>query len=228
MNEFLYKRSPLHTLLSRLAWFYIHFVGFTSRIAVKGGVTLPGSVIYAIWHRQQIPIIYLLRNRGLCALVSKSKDGEYMARILKHFGSNFVRGSTSSGSFMSLRGLIKAAHDGCSLAITPDGPRGPVFKAQPGAVYLAQKTGMPVIPIAFALSKMKALGSWDRYIVPLPFGRIQVVYGAPFTVTETDDIPPKALELENILNSLTKEAEGLLEKFPTKKEAVTDAVQNRQ
>jgi len=155
-------------------------------------------------------MIYLHRNRNLCGLISKSKDGEYMARILKRFGFSFVRGSTTSGGFLSLRGLIKAARGGQSIAITPDGPRGPVFKVQPGAVYLAQKAGIPVIPCACALSKKKILRSWDKYQFPLLFGRIQAVYGAPFFVSETDDVPAKAVELENILNALTTEAEELL------------------
>jgi len=133
-----------------------------------------------------------------------------MARILRRFGFSFVRGSTTSGGFLSLRALIKAARSGFSLAITPDGPRGPVFKVQPGAIYLAQKAGIPVIPCACALSKKKVLRSWDKYQFPLPFGRIQTVYGAPFRVGETDDVPAKAVELEGVLNALTEEAERLL------------------
>jgi len=210
MNELLYKRSIPHTLLSWLAWLYIQLIGFTSKISIKGIKDHPGAAIYALWHRQEVLMIYLHRNRGICGLVSKSKDGEYMARILKRFGFTFVRGSTTSGGFMSLRGLIKAARNGCSIAITPDGPRGPVFKVQPGVVYLAQKAGAPLIPVACALSKKKILPSWDRYQFPLPFGRIQAVYGAPFTVTETDDAAAKTAELEHILNALTAEAETLL------------------
>lgn len=151
-------------------------------------------------------MIYLQRNRGMCGLVSKSNDGEYMARILRLFGFSIVRGSTTSGGFTSLRGLIKAARDGCSLAITPDGPRGPVFKVKPGVIYLAKKAGIPIIPTACTLSKKKIIRSWDRFQFPLPFGRIQAFYGAPLFVAATDDITAKAVELENILNSLTEEA----------------------
>ena len=199
---------PPHSLLSALAWLYVHLIALTSKIYVKGDGTLPG--IYTIWHRQEVLMIYLQRGRNLVGLISKSKDGEYMARILKRFGFSFVRGSTTSGGFLSLRALIKAARGGYSLAITPDGPRGPVFKVQPGAIYLAQKAGIPVIPCACALSKKKILRSWDKYQFPLPFGRIQTVYGAPFHVAETDDVPAKAAELESVLNALTEEAERLL------------------
>jgi len=210
MNELLYKNSFPHALLSGLAWLYVHFIALTSRISVKGDGTLPG--IYTIWHRQEVIMTYAQRGRNLVGLISKSKDGEYMARILQRFGFSFVRGSTTSGGFLSLRSLIKAARGGFSLAITPDGPKGPVFKVQPGAIYLAQKAGIPVIPCASAYAKKKILRSWDKYQFPLPFGRIQVVYGAPFYVAETDDVPAKAVELENVLNALTAEAEDLLSK----------------
>jgi len=210
MNELLYKNSFPHTVLSALAWLYIQLIGKTSRITVKGDNKYPGTALYALWHRQEVLMIYLHRNRGICGLVSKSKDGEYMARILKRFGFTFVRGSTTTGGIMALRGLIKAARDGYSVAITPDGPKGPIFKVQPGIVYLAQKAGVPIIPAACALSKKLILGSWDKYQFPLPFGRIEAVYGQPFHIAEGDDVAAKAVELENILNALTAEAEELL------------------
>jgi len=212
MNELLYKNSPAHSILSLLAWLYIQLVGKTSRITVKGEKNHPGAAIYALWHRQEVLMIYLHRNRNICGLVSKSKDGEYMARILKRFGFTFVRGSTTTGGIMALRGLIKAAREGYSVAITPDGPKGPIFKVQPGVVYLAQKAGAPIIPAACALSSKKILGSWDKYQFPLPFGRIEAVYGQPFHVAETDDVQAKTLELEGILNKLTEEAEEILAK----------------
>ena len=213
MNELFYKGSIPHFILPWLAWLYVQFFANTSRITVKGEGKYPGPAIYACWHRQQVLLIYLQRNRGLCGLVSKSKDGEYMARILKLFGFSVVRGSTTSGGFTSLRGLIKAARDGCSLGITPDGPLGPVFKVKPGAIYLAKKARIPIIPIACTLSKKKVFRSWDKFQLPLPFGRIQAAYGAPLFVAETDDIEAKAVELENMLNDLTEE---------TKRDLLTD------
>jgi lysophospholipid acyltransferase (LPLAT)-like uncharacterized protein len=210
MNELLYKNSPAHSALSFLAWLYIQLIGKTSRINIKGGNDYPGPAVYALWHRQEVLFIYLHRGKGICGLVSKSRDGEYMARILRRFGFTLVRGSTTSGGLMALRGLIKAAREGYSIAITPDGPRGPIFKVQPGIVYLAQKAGVPVIPVACALSRKKILRSWDKYQFPLPFGRIEAVYGKPLHIAGTDDVAAKTAELENLLNELTREAENLL------------------
>ncbi|MDD2805087.1 MAG: lysophospholipid acyltransferase family protein [Elusimicrobiales bacterium] len=210
MNELLYKNSPAHWLLSLLARLYLRFLGLTSSVTIKGRKDHPGPAVYALWHRQEVLMIWLHRHRGLCGMVSKSKDGEYMARILLGLGFNFLRGSSSSGGIMALRGLIKAAREGYSIAITPDGPKGPIFKAQPGIVLIAQKAGIPIIPAACALSRKKILRSWDKYQFPLPFGRIEAVYGEPIRVAETDDIAAKTLEVERALNALTEEAERLL------------------
>lgn len=210
MNEILYSNSPAHWLLSLLARLYIRFLGLTSRVTIKGRPDHPGPAVYALWHRQEVLMIWLHRNRGLAGLVSKSKDGEYMTRILLGMGFNVIRGSSSSGGTEALRALIKAGRKGYSIAITPDGPKGPIFKVHPGTIYIAQKAGIPIIPAACALSSKKILRSWDKYQFPLPFGRIEAVYGEPITVGENDDVAAKAAELENRLNSLTEEAERLL------------------
>jgi lysophospholipid acyltransferase (LPLAT)-like uncharacterized protein len=156
-------------------------------------------------------MIYLHRGKDRYCLVSKSKDGEYMARILRFFGFNCVRGSSSHGGLLAMRGLLRATAKGHSAVITPDGPRGPVFKMHPGVIFLAQKSGVPIIPAACALSKKKVIGSWDKYQFPLPFSRVEARYGAPFLVSATDSTEVKALELENIINRLTAEAESALE-----------------
>lgn len=210
MNELFYEYSPAHAVLSRAAWLYLKFVGLTSRVRVAWQAGGNGPAVFAFWHRQEAPMVYVHRDKRLCGIVSKSKDGEYMARIVRLFGFNFVRGSTTSGGIMALRGLIRAARSGYSIGITPDGPRGPVFKVQPGALYVAQKTGLPVIPLGCALSRAWNMRSWDRYQFPLPFGRTEAVYGEPLYVSATDDLAAKALELERRLNEVTAEAERRL------------------
>jgi hypothetical protein len=210
MNELLYKNSPAHWLLALLARLYIRFLGLTSRVTIKGRKEHPGPAVYALWHRQEVLMIWLHRNRGLAGLVSQSKDGEYMARILLGMGFNVIRGSSTTGGTQALRALTKAARAGYSIAVTPDGPKGPIFKVHPGVVFIAQKAGVPIIPAACALSNKIILRSWDKYQFPLPFGRIEAVYGEPLPVAEGDDVAAKTLELEQRLNALTEEAERLL------------------
>ncbi|PIU19185.1 MAG: hypothetical protein COT18_08750 [Elusimicrobia bacterium CG08_land_8_20_14_0_20_59_10] len=214
MNELFYERSVPHIILPWLAWAYIKLLGLTTKISIQGSACYPGAAVYSVWHRQEVWMIYLNQGRNVCGLVSKSKDGEYMARILRRFGFSVIRGSTTSGGVMSLRALIKAARGGHSIAITPDGPRGPMCKVQPGSIYLARTAGVPIVPAACAMSRKKIFGSWDKYQFPLPFGRMQAVYGEPFFVAAADDVAAKAAELENILNSLTDRAEQLLAARP--------------
>ena len=210
MNELYYRNSPAHWGLSLLARAYIRFLGLTSRITIKGRKDYPGPAVYALWHRQEVLMIWLHRGRGLCGLVSQSRDGEYMARILLGMGFNVIRGSSTTGGSQALRALTKAARAGYSIAVTPDGPKGPIFKVHPGTIFIAQKAGIPVIPAACALSNKKILRSWDKYQFPLPFGRIEAVYGEPLHVAEGDDVAAAAAKLENQLNALTEEAERLL------------------
>ena len=210
MNELLHEGSVPHMVLPRLAALYVRALALLSKISVKGNGLYDKPAIYATWHRQEVLMIYLQRGRGLCGLVSRSKDGEYMARILRLFGFRLIRGSSSSGGSEALRALVKAGRQGLPLAITPDGPKGPVFKVHPGVIYIAKKTGLPVLPCASAYSRKLVFGNWDRYQFPLPFGRLQAVYGEPFFVKEDDDVEAKAAELEKILNALTEEAEALI------------------
>jgi lysophospholipid acyltransferase (LPLAT)-like uncharacterized protein len=120
--------------------------------------------------------------RPLAALVSASRDGGLLACGLEMFGVRPVRGSTSRRGRQALLELTSAAEEGCHLAITPDGPRGPRYVVQPGVIALAQVTGLPIIPASLHLSWKYCLGSWDRLQVPLPFARCRVETAEPVRV----------------------------------------------
>jgi len=202
MNESIHS-SPLHSLVSSLGYLYISFVGATTRIHTRNQPEAP-NVIYASWHSQLAFMIYVLRNKDISGLVSRSKDGEYAARLLRKFGFNTVRGSTSRGAAQSVMELIDRGRQGFPLAITPDGPKGPRRKVQQGVVYLAQKTGMPIMPVGVRLSSKITFNSWDNFELPLPFGKAEVIYGAPVKVAEGDQLETKAAELEAALNAITQ------------------------
>ena len=97
MNEKLFEHSPGHAVLSAMGWLYLQTAGSTASIRIAGKVQPAPAVIYALWHEQQAMMTYINRGRGICTMVSRSKDGEYMARILRHFGYNCARGSTTRG-----------------------------------------------------------------------------------------------------------------------------------
>lgn len=140
-------------------------------------------------------------------LISRSNDGEYLAEMLRRWGFVPVRGSSSRGGSAALRELIGYARAGRSIAITPDGPRGPRQRLKPGVLVAAQLTGLPLVPVAAGASRGWWLGGWDRFLIPRPFARIRVAYGAPVEIPR--ELTPGAQadymnRVEAELNRLTR------------------------
>ncbi|HEX4342866.1 MAG TPA: lysophospholipid acyltransferase family protein [Verrucomicrobiae bacterium] len=132
--------------------------------------TRPSGGIYLFWHEALLFPAANFGRMGFAVLVSKHRDGELIARILKMLGIASVRGSTTRQSLSALRGLMREIHTSL-LAITPDGPKGPRRVVQQGAIYVASKTGMPIYPAGFAFRDCWRAGSWDRMMIPKPFTR---------------------------------------------------------
>jgi lysophospholipid acyltransferase (LPLAT)-like uncharacterized protein len=167
-------------------------------------------VLYASWHGRLLPLTYLHRHRGIGALISQSEDGEYIARIARGWGFDPIRGSTSRGGREALREIVRRVRAGQSVAITPDGPRGPRQKVQPGVVLAARLSGAPILPVAAGCARAWWSGGWDRFCIPRPFSRVEVVYGEPRTVpphaTEAE-VRSAMLELERDMNMLTEQVD---------------------
>lgn len=150
------------TLIPLLAAVIIRFLRLTMRLdyvdfeEYKSLASEGRQVIIAFWHGRLLMMPYgYLGRPGITILVSRSKDGELIARTVKPFGIESVRGSSSRGWFTGIKGLLKSVKKGRDIAITPDGPRGPGMKVQMGVIQLARATGLPVIPMAFGASKKK-------------------------------------------------------------------------
>ncbi|MEI6245113.1 MAG: lysophospholipid acyltransferase family protein [Acidobacteriota bacterium] len=160
--------------------------------------------ILAIWHGRILTTMLAWRDRGLVSLISENFDGEWIARLSAHFGFGAVRGSSSRGGARVLIQAKRQLETGRSLLITPDGPRGPLHVAQPGAVWLASATGCPILPVRVTASRFRTTRSWDRHLVPSPGATVTVVIGAPIEVATNADaasLEAKRLELENVLNA---------------------------
>ena len=140
------------------------------------------AAIFALWHGQMLPLLVVHRNRGVAVLISEHRDGEIIAQIAERFGFATLRGSTSRGASRALVELSRTLEDGRSVAITPDGPRGPARTFAPGALIAAQRSGVPIIPVVMTVSRAWHLKSWDRFVVPKPFARVTVAYGDPVMV----------------------------------------------
>jgi lysophospholipid acyltransferase (LPLAT)-like uncharacterized protein len=167
--------------------------------------------LLAVWHGRLLYFISLYRQQTGTVLVSPSKDGELVSRVLARFGLHATRGSSSRGGRQGLRQLIECVRQGGHAAFTPDGPRGPRYRVKAGLLSAAQKTGAPILPAVYNAKWKRVLRSWDRFIVPLPFSRIVVVYGKPIYVPATGSSPvlqEKRQEVEATLQHITNIADN--------------------
>jgi len=147
----------------------------------------PPSTVAPFWHRCVFAAVYRFRRRGISVMTSRSFDGEYIARIIEHYGFHAVRGSSSRGGVRALLGLHPIVEEGGVAAFTIDGPRGPIYVAKPGPVLLARNTGAPIRCFYVALSSCWTLNSWDRMMIPKPFARAHIRWSRPIAVPRTAD-----------------------------------------
>lgn len=138
--------------------------------------------IFALWHNRILPLLFAHRHEGMVLLISRHRDGGYLATLAERWGYRFVRGSSQRGGDVGLLGVVRALKGGSIVAVTPDGPRGPVERVKPGVVAAAQHAGVPIIPATARLSRTWRLASWDRFCIPKPFATVEVVYGVPLDV----------------------------------------------
>ncbi len=175
----------------------------------------PGPLLFALWHGDYFPIFHYARKSRLYIVVSRSPDGEILARVLKAAGYRTVRGSTSRGATRAMVDLARLVKGGADAAIAVDGPKGPRHVAKPGIVLLAKLTGCPIIPLGAALSRYKQFGSWDRFRLPIPPARALVTAGTPIQVpadASSEVIEVRRAELEGSLLALRGKARVLLER----------------
>lgn len=166
--------------------------------------------ILVAWHGRLLPLAYLLRGRGIVAMVSRSSDGEYITRVVERWGYLVSRGSSSHGGREALRELLQHARAGRTIALTPDGPRGPRQKMKPGALIAAQRTGLPILPMAAGADRGWWFESWDRFLVPKPFSRVRVACGEPVTIPRDrtpEEVAAVGAALEATLNCLVDEVD---------------------
>lgn len=177
------RMSPLRVRFGAFfGWIFVGLLGKSLRYRVIREEILPqykGGFVVVCWHGQQLIGYYHFRGRGYTILASEHRDGEYTSLIMRRFGWRIVRGSSTRGGVGGLIKLLGNLRRGIPVVLTPDGPRGPIHHIAPGVIYLAKKTGTPIIPVAFAFSRAKYLNTWDEFVLPYPFCRCVVCYGEP-------------------------------------------------
>ena len=167
--------------------------------------------IVAFWHGRMFLLPFALKNYAerVAILISRHRDGELIARIVEKMGFKTVRGSAGrgKGGDRAFKEMVKLIEKGYTVAITPDGPRGPREVAKPGVAKLAMKTGVPVYPLTFSANWKFNLNSWDRFLIPYPFSKCRVILGEPILPQNFPSEEELRKEIELKLKKLSESAD---------------------
>lgn len=168
--------------------------------------------LYAFWHNRILAItaafmrVYPRGRRGVLVLTSASKDGMWLGLVAGYLGMGSVRGSSSRRGATAMRELLERVGDGFDIAITPDGPRGPQYELGPGLVYLAHKAQLPILPCHAKFDRAWQLRTWDGFLIPKPFSRVEVTLGPLLHVPVTADgehLEAERRKIESVLRAGT-------------------------
>ncbi len=154
--------------------------------------------VSCLWHDCSTMAGWVMRNSPVTVVVSESRDGEYVSRFANLMGIKTIRGSTSRGAGKAVKAGLRVLRAGLPLAITPDGPRGPRYQFQHGALWFAAACQAPIIPVHIKASRAWELNSWDRQTFPKPFSSINVVFGDPINI-ERERLE---LELQSVVDQV--------------------------
>lgn len=214
----LLRYRPIQAIACRAASGYIRLVRASGRWTVENAEGMARRVaegkpfIACFWHGRLLMMPYAWGySAPMHILISHHRDGRLIAAVLDRFGIGTISGSSSKGGEAAVLRMIRTLRRGEFVGLTPDGPRGPRMRASLGVIRTAQRTGVPIAPVSFAASRRKVLGSWDRFVVALPFARGVIRIG------DFIDVPPDAdaetrerlrRRLEDDLNALTRELDA--------------------
>lgn len=169
--------------------------------------------IGCFWHNRLMMTTFNWAGPGTFhMLISAHRDGQLIARTVKHFGIETIAGSSSRGGTEALRAILKILKEGNCIGITPDGPRGPRFQASEGIVQIAKLSGLDILPASYATSRRKVLKTWDRFLIPFPFGRGVLVWGNPIKISEypgKEGLEAARIAVQAELNRISAYADGL-------------------
>lgn len=170
------------------------------------------NYVLAFWHGTMILPWYLHGSADFAALTSKSRDGDLLAKILKNWKYQVVRGSSSTGGDVALGIMVDYAKNKYSIAITPDGPRGPKHKFKAGAVITAKKSGIPIVLAGVGFKKKKFLSNWDKFEIPYFFSTAKIIYSDPIYIDKNlsyEETSARIAKCEEDLNKLHQLAQAI-------------------
>ncbi len=214
----LLRYRAIQWLAGRMLAGYILLVRATGRWTIENADAITRRVadgdpfIACFWHGRVLMVPHAwVYSAPLHVVISQHRDGRLLAGAMSGLGIGIISGSSSRGGIAAIRGIVKLLKQGEFVGLTPDGPRGPRMRASLGVVRAAQRTGVPIVPVSFAASRRRVLGSWDRFVLALPFARGVIRIGDFIDVptdADADTLERYRLRLENELNLLTRELDA--------------------
>jgi lysophospholipid acyltransferase (LPLAT)-like uncharacterized protein len=211
------KNSPLiHKLSVHILFLYLKLVYITNRwnfVWPEGmnevKLNNENGVLLAIWHNRMAFGMYICKNYdNVCALASPHTDGKLITDVIRQMKFNVIEGSTNRNPTEALRCIIKQITAGNKVVITPDGPRGPVYKINSNITRLGYKYNKAIIPISCMATRYFELKSWDKMMIPRNFGEIIVTIGKPLELSGSEEKDNALLETK--LMEITSEAKLII------------------
>ncbi|MCK4409207.1 MAG: DUF374 domain-containing protein [Candidatus Eisenbacteria sp.] len=202
-DAFVWFVSYLSSLLIRA---YARTLRIERDVHLETAALDPAKVLYAFWHGRQFLLVPSFRHQGVAVMTGLSWAGRIQAGIMIRLGYPIVRGSSGRRGARALAEMKRALESGCSAAFAVDGPSGPAHKSKPGILYLAQKLGYPIVPVATtARTSWRISSTWCLYMMPAPFSRCLIVMGKP--LAHAADGRLELAELDSVLMELTAAAD---------------------
>ena len=217
LKKFFKRNNYINNFFTKLLYLYLKFVYFTSRFEFiwpidydKTKFLAETGVIFAFWHNRLAiaPGIFKGHN-DIYALISPHSDGKIISNVVSQFNFGVIEGSTNKDSVMALKTIIKKLSSGSNVVITPDGPRGPIYKINSSIIKISKKYNIKLIPLSCNSSKRFILKSWDQLIMPLPFSTINIFVGSAIVFSKDEEYNNDYLETQLI--ELTDKATKFME-----------------
>jgi lysophospholipid acyltransferase (LPLAT)-like uncharacterized protein len=205
-----YWRQVRPSIFSNLLYYLSRGLGLSLRVTAEGFPKDPSNCIFCGWHGKSIVFANYFSGRGYWVIISQSKDGDMQATIFQRLGYNIIRGSTGRRGVTAALEAIRVLKNGGTLAMTPDGPRGPSGAIQGGVMLMARKSGGVLIPVGISASPRKIIKSWDSHLVPYPFSRAILIAGEPIAVPSDaaeDEVEALRLRLKAAIDAVELEAD---------------------
>jgi lysophospholipid acyltransferase (LPLAT)-like uncharacterized protein len=216
-DRFTFSQRIQLALVSWIVPAVLWLIGCTLRTTIsfeEGGIQSLAEIypgIFPFWHRCVLPATWVFRNQHPAVMTSQSRDGEFIARVIQRFGFVPVRGSSSRGGQRALLEMSRLLGEGCAVAFTIDGPRGPRYVAKRGPVLLSRMSGAGITAFYVAVERAWVLNTWDLLMIPKPFSRIYVRFARKILVPpDADDaqLDRDQAEMQAALDRITQFAEA--------------------